>query len=101
MLGNDAADEDDGDDDDARTRCRCKRRQSATRRAPRIDVSEQTDDASRNVVDDAVAAYRRSPAPSGARVIPGKRCWDCTAASRRSRWCNRLTRPPDDGDGDA
>lgn len=73
MLRDDSADEDDGDDD-ARTRCRCKRRQSATRRAPRIDVSEQTDDASRNVTDGAAAACRRSPAPSDARVIPGKRC---------------------------
>jgi len=100
MLHNDTADEDDGDDD-TRTRCRCKRRQSATRRAPRIDVSEQTDDASRNVADGVAAACRRSPALSDARAAPGKRCWGCTAANRRSRWCNRPMRPPGDGDGDA
>lgn len=84
MLRNDTAvDDDDDDDDDARTRHRRKRRQSATRRAPRIDVSEQTDDASRNEADGAAAAYRRSPAPSDAGAAPEERSWDCTAGSRR------------------
>lgn len=99
LLRNGAADEDadDDGDGDARTRCCRKRLPSATRRAPRIDVSEQTDDASHN---DSTAACRRSPAPSDACVAPGKRRWGCTAASRRSRWCSRPTRPPGGGDGD-
>lgn len=85
MLRNDAAvvHDDDDDDDDARTRHRRKRRRSATRRAPRIDVSEQTDDASRNEAVGAAVAYRRSPAPSDARATPGERCWGCIAGSRR------------------
>lgn len=83
-MRNDTAVDDDDDDDDARTsRHRRKRRRSATRRAPRIDVSEQTDDASRNEADGAAAAYRRSPAPSDACVAPGERSWDCTAGNRR------------------
>lgn len=81
MLRNDVAAA--ADDDDARTRRRRKRRQSATRRAPRIDVSEQTDDASRNEIDDAAAACRRSPAPFDARAAPGERCWDYIAGNRR------------------
>lgn len=87
MLYNDIAvdddDDDDAYDDDARTRHRRKRRRSATRRAPRIDVSEQTDDASRNEADDAAEVYCRLPAPSDACAVPEERSWDCTAESRR------------------
>jgi len=85
-LRNDVAvddDDDDDDDDDARTRRRRKRRRSATRRAPQIDVSEQTDDVFRNEVENAAAACHHSPALSDARVIPEEQCWDCTAVSRR------------------
>jgi len=82
--------DDDDDDDDARTRHRRKRCQSATRRAPRIGVSEQTDDASRNAADDEAATYHRSLAPSDAREDPAARCSDCIAANRQSRWYNQL-----------
>lgn len=71
------------DDDDARIRHRRMRRRSATRRAPRIDVSEQTDDAFRNEADDAAAACHRSLEPFDACAVPGERYWDCTAESRR------------------
>jgi len=88
--GDDDADDDDDDgddyDDDARTRHRRKRCQSATRRTPRIGVSEQTDDASRNAADDVTAMYRRSLAPSDAREDPAAQCLDCTAANQRLHW---------------